>query len=153
MALARAWLRFTEDPIVGSEQLFSAYFRRIADAFELLKPPTAGQRSLESLKTRVKLLIKQSVRYAGSVASVRRSKPTGVSEQVFYEMETALYNRVQISRAMENNGRPFKFLEAISFSRTTRSLWQELLVVRESNGCAKRENVRRRGYRRCRWRY
>ncbi|PXF44755.1 hypothetical protein BWQ96_05514 [Gracilariopsis chorda] len=39
-ALARAWLRVWEDPVINSEQKSLDFFKRVSERFCILKPPT-----------------------------------------------------------------------------------------------------------------
>jgi len=53
-ALARAWLRTWEDPIIGLKQK-SLDFKKVTVTFAAPQPPTYKMRTLESLKARIKL--------------------------------------------------------------------------------------------------
>lgn len=111
-ALATAWLKASEDPILGSEQTSLMFFTKIFELYGQLKPPTAEERTIESLKSRCKLINKESVKFTGCVQKIRRSKPTGVNDEDIYRTATALYNGVNINSAADNCGKPFKFFAA-----------------------------------------
>lgn len=53
-AIARAWLRVSEDLIIGLEQKYLDFYSRVADISSHFKPPTMDPRSVESLKARVR---------------------------------------------------------------------------------------------------
>ena len=76
------------------------------------KPPTTEERFLESLKERVKLVVKECVKYSGCVTGVKRMKPTGVAENDIYWRATALNNGQTINAALEDCCRAFKFFES-----------------------------------------
>lgn len=49
-ALVRAWLSFSEGPVVGSEQKYLEFFAKVADLFALFKPTTTEGRSVSLSK-------------------------------------------------------------------------------------------------------
>ena len=60
--------------------------------FTHFKPLHTEDGSLESLKARFKLVVKEFVEYSGCVMGVKIMKPTGVAENDIYSIATALYN-------------------------------------------------------------
>ena len=65
---------------------------------------------MESIRTRSKLINKECVKFGSCFVAVRRSEPTGVSEEDMIGMATALFNDVQIQHLNDDVGRKFKFL-------------------------------------------
>ena len=111
-SVACAWIQASENAITGSEQKSLEFYSKIRDAYNAFKPKDRPERTLESVKSRVKLVSKSCVKFSACFASVKRSKPTGVSEEDLIRMATAIYNGKTIARPCDDVGKPFKFIRA-----------------------------------------
>ena len=82
----------------------------MCDLYHTFNAPGFEKRTMESIRTRSKLINKECVKFGSCFVAVRRSKPTGVSEEDMIRMATALFNDVQIQHPNDHVGRKFKFL-------------------------------------------
>ena len=124
-ALARAWIKALEDPITVSEQQFLDFPRKAAGFFSQLKPPTTETRALESIKSRIKLIEKECVKFPSCFSVVRRSKRTGKSEEDIFRFPTALYDGVKINTATDYCCKSFNFSSTPGkVCVTIRKFWQ-----------------------------
>ncbi|CAN8071425.1 unnamed protein product [Agarophyton chilense] len=110
--IARSWLSVSEDPISETEQKSNAFFDRTHSVYTTMKDPFSTDRNYESVKSRVKLLLKECVKLAGCPAPVRRAKPTVVSEGDIIKLATGIYNNGKMGNIHDPCGRDFRFMEA-----------------------------------------
>ncbi|CDF40639.1 unnamed protein product [Chondrus crispus] len=108
--VGRAWIRVSEDPVTGSEQKGARFYDRMCDHYHTFNAPGFEKRTMESIRTGSKLINKECVKFGSCFVAVRRSKPTGVSEEDMIRMATEFFNDVQIQHPNDHVGRKFKFL-------------------------------------------
>lgn len=112
VSLARAWVRVSEDPVVGSEQKSTTFYDKIWNEYKAMKPADLAVRPVASVTSRIKLIIKQCVRFSACHSTVLASKPTGVNETDILRLSIALFNGKKIKSPDEDIGKPFKFQAA-----------------------------------------
>ena len=111
-SVTRASIQASENAITGSEQKSLEFCSKVHDAYNGFKSEDHPQRTLQSVKSLVKLVSKSCVQISACFASVKRSKPTFLSEEDLIRMATAIYNGKHISRPCDDVGKPFKFIRA-----------------------------------------
>lgn len=109
-AMTNAWVRVSEDAIVGSDQKGETFFKAIADLYATLKPAYCQHRTTESVKKRVKKLLQECLMFGTHVAKINRAQPSGTNSDDVVHLATALYNKLEISSVTDSSGPPFKFL-------------------------------------------
>lgn len=110
--LARAWVHVSENPVIGSEQTGNTFYEKIRAHYMQMKPEAIPARPLASITTRVKLIVKNCVRFSACHSAVVRSRPTGVSDDDIIRISTALFNNKKIKEPTDDIGKPFKFLQS-----------------------------------------
>ena len=63
--LARAWLVASGDPVVGTKQSGESYFNAVHENYEQIRPRNRDARSVESVKCRLKTLLKEVTKFSG----------------------------------------------------------------------------------------
>ena len=76
------------------------------------KPANRPIRSSESIKKRVKLILKYCISFGGCVAKIIRSNPNGTNKNDHIHRAIALYNEKIVSSALDDVGPDFKYLLA-----------------------------------------
>ncbi|PXF41967.1 hypothetical protein BWQ96_08321 [Gracilariopsis chorda] len=112
VVLAKAWVRVSEDPIVGSEQKGNTFYTKVWNEYKQAKPGELPLCPLASTSTRVKTILKHCVRFSACHSTVAGSQPTVVNDADIIRITTALFNGKKIKEPQEDIGRPFKFLDA-----------------------------------------
>ena len=112
VAISKAHLSVTTDPIVGAEQQAKTYYKRIYKGYLERKPVDACVRPFSSVKTRVKTILTNVSRFSGCYASVKAMKKSVVSEEDEIRLATAFFNRKKMDHPKEDVGPQFKFLTA-----------------------------------------
>lgn len=113
IAVVRAWLNVSEDPVVGSDQKASQFYERVAEIYnDRLKPSHCSTRNALSLRRRFDCIKANCVRFSACYSAVKRLKPTGVSYSDIIRLATASFNKVKVAHPSDNTGRTFRFLEA-----------------------------------------
>lgn len=118
VAICKAYLAVTTDPIVGAEQEKKTYYKRIYEGYVERKPVDACVSPFSSVETRVKAILTGVTRFSGCYASVKAMKKSGVSEEDEIRLATAFYNKKKISHPKEDVGPPFKFLHSWKILRS-----------------------------------
>lgn len=80
-----------------------------------MKTGTVPARPIASIMTRVKLIVKQYVRFSELHSTIVNSKLTGVNEEDLLRIATALFNDKKIKDPTEDIVNSFKFLHAWLF--------------------------------------
>lgn len=117
MAITRAYIRVSTDPIIGTDQKGATFYKRIYDSYVPRKPLSAVVRPFTSVETRVKQLLKECVRFSACFKSVKDMKRSGYTEDDEFWVATALFNNRKVDHPREDVGKPFRFLECWSVLR------------------------------------
>lgn len=112
VAIARAYINVSLDPVIGTDQKEAKYYERIWHVYKEKKPEDAITRPLTSVQTRVKTMVKECVRFAACYRSIVAMRKSGFTEDDNIRLATALFNKVKISHPREDVGKPFRFLKA-----------------------------------------
>lgn len=112
-AVAKAYIRCSENSIKGSEQRSDTFFSDVTDSYnEFFKPDEREKRSPESIKARVKLISKACTAFSGCYGRVMRLQPTGTNADDIIRLSTGLFNAHDMRNAADDYGKDFKFLDA-----------------------------------------
>lgn len=108
--LTKAWVRVSEDAVVGSDQKAEVFYRAVNEFYETIKPAYYQKRNVKSIERRLKKILAECLSFAGCVAKVNNAKPSGCNEDDVVHLGTALFNKIEISSVTEDCGPPFKFM-------------------------------------------
>lgn len=111
VALTKAWVRVSEDAIIGSDQKGEAFYRAVSEYFDTIKPSYCTNRNAKSVERRVRKLLSECLSFAACVARVTNAQPSGTNGDDVLHLATALYNKYDIRSVEESCGGPFKHLE------------------------------------------
>lgn len=112
VAVAKAWVSVSENPVVGAEQKGDAFFQAVAAVYNTkYKPPDRPVRTFESLRKRSKSINKECLRFAACTQTIQRQKPTGETVAGMVKLATALYNKKEVTSPNDDCGKEFKFYE------------------------------------------
>lgn len=109
IAITRAYIHVSMDPITGTDQKEATYYSRIWEAYKTKKPSDAVSRPLTSVTTRCKTILKESVRFAACFKSIESMRKSGHSDDDNVRLATALFNKKKVSHPREDVGKPFRF--------------------------------------------
>lgn len=112
VAIAQAYIYVSTDAIVGAEQKGNLYNAQIHEAYKERKPKNAVLRSLASVETRLKLVLKEFVRFSACFKNVCDMNKSGVSQDDMVLCVTTLINKRTVSLARDDVGPAFKFYKA-----------------------------------------
>ena len=91
VAIARAYVNVSMDPITGSDQKEGTYYSRIYDVYKQKKPEDCVTRPMTSVTTRVKTMTKEVVRFAACYKSVVSMRKRGYNEDDNVRLATAMF--------------------------------------------------------------
>ena len=111
MTIARAYIFVSTDLITGAEQKAATFYSRIYNGCVERKPNNCAARTLGSIKTRCKLIIKACTRFSACFNSIKAVKKRGVCEEDILRFTTALYKKVKVENPLEDVGKAFQFKE------------------------------------------
>lgn len=109
LAVTRAYMNITMDPITGSDQKECTYYTRIWEVYKQKKPEDCVIRPMTSVQTRVKKILKETVRFAACHNSVVALRKSGHSDGDIIRLSTGMFNKMKVSHPREDVGKPFQF--------------------------------------------
>lgn len=109
-AVAKAFIRCSENSIKGSEQRSETFFSEVTQTYnDFFKPDARENRSSESVKARVKTITKACTAFSGCYGRVIRMQPTGTNGTDLFRLATGLYNGTTMRNSADDCGKAFKF--------------------------------------------
>lgn len=99
------------DPITGTDQKEGTYYARIWEVYQMKKPRDCVTRPMTSVQTRIKTIVKETVRFAACFRSIETMRKSGHSDEDIIRLSTALFNKVKVAHPREDIGKPFRFLK------------------------------------------
>lgn len=116
--IARAYVRVTEDPIIGSEQKGGTFHDRVHAEYVVTKPShIVHTRTSSSIQNRLKLISKQVRRFSTAYNTAKDCKPSGTSADDVIRIATGLFNGKPMKVATDDPGKPFQFFDAWEIMR------------------------------------
>lgn len=112
MCIARAFVHASTDPIIGSEQKAGTYYQRTFEYLKANKPKETLLRSEYSIKTRVKDIKKQCVRFSACYERMEKMMRSGVNEDDEIRLNTTLVSKVKVDHPKEDFRHKFNYLKA-----------------------------------------
>ena len=76
VAIMRAYMNVSLDPITGTDQKEGTYYARIWEVYQMKNPRDCVTRPMMSVQTRIKTIVKETVRFAAcfrSIETMRKS--------------------------------------------------------------------------------
>ena len=110
IAITRAYIYVSTDAIVGSDQVEGTYYTRIWEVYKTKKPGDIAERPMTSVQTRLKAILKESVRFSACFKTVKNMNKSGHTEDDDVRLSTAMFNQRTVSHPREDVGKPFRFL-------------------------------------------
>lgn len=107
-ALTKAWIRVSEDSIVGSDRKGEMFYKAIAEHYDITKPAWCTTRTAKSVERRIRKLLTETLSFASYVARITNAQPSGTTANDVVHLATALYNKIEITSVAQSCGPPFK---------------------------------------------
>lgn len=109
-AMTKAWVRVSEDSIIGSDQKGEIFFKAIHELYNETKPSYCQLRSAESVKKRVKKILQDCLLFSSCVAKVNNNQPSGTNYSDCIHLATAIYNKKDILSVSDECAPKFKYI-------------------------------------------
>lgn len=93
------------------------FITKIQNVYYLLKPPIKEWKTVVSLTIRSKFINKDCLKFTGCYNTIRRYKPTEVTDTDIINMKTGLYNGITTSSTTDESQKLFKFFGAWEIMR------------------------------------
>lgn len=95
------------DAIVGIDQKVEVFHRCVNEFYEIIKPAYQARHNDKSIELCIGKVLAECLSFAGCVAKISNSRPNGCSDDDVVYLATALYNKLQVSTAIEDCRLPF----------------------------------------------
>ena len=95
--LAHAWIKASDDPIVGNYQEAKTFWQTVQAAYSNFSPTNEG-RSSEALKSRWTDVNKKVTKFNGTYIQIKRVPRSGYNEEKYLEDALALYQEEEKER-------------------------------------------------------
>ena len=96
-ALTKAWIRVSEEAVIGADQKGDVFYKAIDEYYETIQPQTSPKRKLKSIESRVKTIISETLSLVGCVAKVIKTQPSGTTSAEVVHLATAIFKRMKIT--------------------------------------------------------
>ena len=106
--MTKAWLRVSEDAIVGSDQKGETFYKAITEHFDITKPGWCKSRTVKSIERRMRKILSETLSFASSVARITNAQPSGTTADDVIHLATAFFNKLEITSVTQSCGPPFK---------------------------------------------
>ena len=90
------------DPITGTDQKEGTYYARIWEVYQMKKPRDCVTRPMTSVQTRIKTIVKETVRFAACFRSIETMRKSGHSDEDIIRLSTALFKKVKVAHPRED---------------------------------------------------
>lgn len=113
-AVVKAWVRVSEDAIVGSDQRGDAFYKAINELYKTLKPWYVQKRNNRLVVRPLRKILSECLSFSASVAKVSNCQPSGTNTADVIHLATSMFNKMEVASTKEDSGPPFKFLSCWS---------------------------------------
>ena len=80
----------SEDAVVGSDQKGEVFYHSINDFYGTLRPSYYAKRDIKSVERRVRKILAEHLSFAGCVAKMHNTSPSGTTYEDIIHLATAL---------------------------------------------------------------
>lgn len=115
IAIIRAYNYVSMDTVFELDQTRGVYYRGIWESHRTKKPGAAVQGTIFFVRTRFRLVLKESVRFKARVKTVTNSKKSGQMESDEVNLASAMLSKRTVSHLPEENEKSFIFLSCRYF--------------------------------------
>lgn len=111
VAITRAYINISTDPIVGAEQKKGTYYNCIYESFKKKKPVDVPVRRINSVKTRFKAILKDCTKFSACFATGKAIQRSSTSEDDEIRLAAALFNKKEVDHPRKDIDPKFKFIQ------------------------------------------
>lgn len=105
-ALAKAWIRISEDAVVRSDQKGEVFYKAVNSYHDAIKPCYCQKRKGKSVERRVRKILSNFLSFASCISKISNAQPIGTAADDVLHLATAIFNKVEISSVTESFSPP-----------------------------------------------